>query len=86
MHLAIFGVLIKHEPTAKQFIHIIVENSIHSQSSVQVENLQSSVQVENLRTFLYKSNKADCFEDGRLISVRQKDSRLFLFANEILGE
>ena len=77
MHLAIFGVLIKHEPTAKQFIHIIVENSIHS---------QSSVQVENLRTFLYKSNKADCFEDGRLISVRQKDSRLFLFANEILGE
>ena len=53
------------------------ENSIHS---------QSSVQVENLCVFLYKNIKADCFEDGRLISVRQKDSRLFLFANEILGE
>ena len=74
MHLAIFGVLIKHEPTAKQFIHIIVENSILSQSSVRVENLCA---------FLYISNKADCFEEGRLISVRQKDSRLFLFANEI---
>ena len=53
------------------------ENSIHSQSSVQVENLCA---------FLYKNIKADCFEEGRLISVRQKDSRLFLFANEILGE
>ena len=50
MHLAIFGVLIKHEPTAKQFIHIIVENSILSQSSVQVENLCA---------FLYKNIKAD---------------------------
>ena len=42
----IFGVLIKHEPTAKQFIHIIVENSILSQSSVRVENLCA---------FLYKT-------------------------------
>ena len=53
------------------------------------ENLisnQSSVQVENLCAFLYKNIKADCFEEGRLISVRQKDSRLFLFDNEILGE
>ena len=68
MHLAIFGVLIKHEPTAKQFIHIIVENSILSQSSVRVENLCA---------FLYISNKADCFEDGRLISVRQKKQSAF---------
>ena len=68
MHLAIFWELIKHEHTAKQFIHIIVENSIHS---------QSSVQVENLRAFLYKSNKADCFEDGCLISVRQKKQSAF---------
>ena len=68
MHLAIFGVLIKHEPTAKQFIHIIVENLILSQSSVRVENLCA---------FLYKNIKADCFEEGRLISVRQKKQSAF---------